>query len=125
MVAWSETEAGQAKLKALRDNDASLTSLNAYNDMPDSTDACFVAVAQALQNNTALTELSFCYKSAGDDAARAVAQLLRVNKSIKNCVLSMNNFTDGAVAEVARAMEVNASVATLDLGAAGAGDEAL
>ncbi len=125
MAAWSETDEGKAKLKALAANDVSLTKLNAYNDMSGATPACYLAVLAALAGNTALKELNFCFKSIPDEVALAVAKALRTNKGVTDLVLGMNPLSDDACAAIFEALAENSTVKSVDLSSTQVGDKSM
>ena len=85
------------------------------------------AIAEALKENTSVTNLDLRYTKIGDDGAKAIAEALKKNTSVTNLDLSSNKISDEGAKAIAEALTVNTTITRLDIhknqiGAAGAKD---
>ena len=91
-ILWAETPEGAETLQRLRDNDATLTSLNLSCCCV--RDACATQLAGCLRENTTLTSLDLEQNYIGAEGVTQLAGCLRVNTTLTSLNLYGNNIGD-------------------------------
>lgn len=94
----------------------SLTAAKLQWAMDENADACAEAVAAALAENCALTELDLTFTGIGPVGARFLADALIANRSLTFLNLGMNPIHSAGVRVIAGALKRNSTLLGLDLG---------
>jgi hypothetical protein len=102
-----------ALLPRLRDNDSTMTFVGLCSDGLRDVDA--EEMAEALQVNIVVTELSLRDNKIGGPGCVALANALRVNSTVTDVDLQINNIGDEGCAVIAEALKVNTVVQNLRL----------
>ena len=102
--------AKNAVVKAILGGDTFVEKRNAFID-----DIGAAAIAAALKNNVALTNLSLSNNAIGDNGAAAIAEALMNNTALTTLSLSNNNIADTGAAAIAVALQSNTALTLLDL----------
>ena len=79
------------------------------------SEAHVVALAEALKQNTSLTQLDLSYNDISAQGVAALAEALKHNTSLTQLDLSDNDISDQGAADLAEALKQNTSLTQLDL----------
>ena len=101
-------------LERLRENDATLTTLNLSGNNIDHAGA--KDLAEAIKNNTALTTLNLSGNNIDHAGAKELAEVLKTNTTaLTNLNLTGNTIKHGGATELAVALKINRVLTTLNL----------
>ena len=122
-ILWTETPEGVETLQRLRDNDATLTSLNLSCCCV--RDACATQLAGCLRENTTLTSLDLEQNYIGAEGVTQLAGCLRVNTTLTSLNLDSNYIDDEGATQLAGCLRVNTTLTSLNLYGNNIGDEGM
>eukprot|EP01101_Sappina_pedata_P011883 TRINITY_DN8061_c0_g1_i1.p2 TRINITY_DN8061_c0_g1~~TRINITY_DN8061_c0_g1_i1.p2 ORF type:complete len:204 (-),score=117.09 TRINITY_DN8061_c0_g1_i1:150-722(-) len=109
-------------LSQIASNDSALTTLNlnSYQLIGDdkSTQPTFenaIALAQALANNTSVTNLQMSNAQVNTEAAREIAKMLETNSTLAILNLETNDISGDGIVAIAEALRKNSTLTELKL----------
>lgn len=73
------------------------------------------ALAEALKNNTTVTEIYLHYNNIGDEGCAALMDMLKQNKTIKRMELGANGITESVVDSIKAGIEANPTIESIGL----------